>query len=190
MSGSPREAMLDSTIVLLRERGLTGTSVRDVVAHSGAPRGSVYHHFPGGKAQMVDEAIDRAGGAISSAIGYFEQEGDPVAALDGLVDFFIKLLEASDFNAGCPIAAVAGEADTSEGRAQAAAAGRAFDEWRGKIAAAGEHEGIAPDRARSLATLTIASLEGALLMCRAARNTAPLEDVANELRPLIESELA
>jgi AcrR family transcriptional regulator len=181
-----RDAMINSTIALLRENGLTGTSVRDVVEHSGAPRGSIYHHFPGGKTEMVDAAIERAGAAISAAIDYAETSSDPAAALEILIDFFKQLLVSTDFRAGCPIAAVSAEADQSDGVVTAAAAA-VFDAWRGKIAAIAENDGFEPARAQSLANLTLAALEGALLMSRVSRTTEPLDDVAAELKLLLGS---
>lgn len=190
MTSGARDAMIDSTIVLLRERGLTGTSVRDVIEHSGAPRGSIYHHFPGGKQQLVSEAVQRAGAAIGAAIGHFERSGDPVAALDALIDFFKDLLVQSDFNAGCPVAAVAGEADSTSDHMLSAAAGDAFISWRRQIAAGAAEQGLSPERAASLANLTLSAVEGALLIARATRSTRPLDDVAKELRLMIERELA
>ena len=56
-----RARMLDSTALLLRERGVGGVTVDAVLAHSGAPRGSVYHHFPGGRNQLLLEALEASG---------------------------------------------------------------------------------------------------------------------------------
>ena len=58
---STRERMVVSTALLIREKGARATSIDDVLAHSGAPRGSVYHHFPGGREQLLREATDFAG---------------------------------------------------------------------------------------------------------------------------------
>ena len=55
---SPRERMVISTALLIRERGAHSTAISDVLEHSGAPRGSAYHYFPGGRTQLLCEAVD------------------------------------------------------------------------------------------------------------------------------------
>src|SRR5439155_3098484 len=74
-----RERMLGSAVQLLREQGYTGTGFRDVIAHSGAPRGSIYHHFPGGKVQLAEEAVVAARDYVTSFIDAAKGEDDPVA---------------------------------------------------------------------------------------------------------------
>ena len=83
-----REAMLDSAITLFRERGVAATSLRDVVAHSGAPRGSIYHHFPGGKAQLAEEATQRAGDFIGALLSRLVAGEDPDRAVGSFVDYW------------------------------------------------------------------------------------------------------
>ena len=72
MAGA-RERMITSTALLIREKGARATSIDDVLAHSGAPRGSVYHHFPGGRDQLLREATDFAGGYIAARIGQSDE---------------------------------------------------------------------------------------------------------------------
>jgi AcrR family transcriptional regulator len=68
--------MVDSAIELFRQHGYKGTGLRDVVAHSGAPWGSLHHYFPGGKEQLGVEALELAGDAIEAAFRNSAQEGD------------------------------------------------------------------------------------------------------------------
>lgn len=176
-----REEMVLSTLALLREQGLTGTSVRDVVAHSGAPKGSVYHYFPGGKVELVEAALDLAGDAVSGVIGKHSADGDPREAVRAFAELFKQLLEWSEFQGGCAVAAVAGEMDTTEGRKLATRANCVFKDWCSGISTGLVAQGVDSARAKSLAVFAISALEGAFLLCRAEGSAAPLNDVAHEL---------
>src|SRR2546430_15591710 len=100
--------MIVSTALLVRERGARATSVDAILAHRGAPRGSVYHHFPGGREQLLREATEYAGDYVARRLER-EVSEHPLAALDALFDEYRENLEASDFRAGCPVVAVAVE---------------------------------------------------------------------------------
>jgi len=177
-----RQKMIDSAIVLFRERGVAATSMRDIVEHGGAPRGSIYHHFPGGKQQLALEATEFAGDFIASLLDALTTEG-PAAAVDKYVGYWRSALTDKDFQDGCPVASAALSGDeTPEARD---AAGRAFGRWEGALASAIAARGVPADRARSLATLAIAAVEGALVMARAQRSDEPLRAVAAELRGLL-----
>ena len=184
MAGA-RERMITSTALLIREKGARATSIDDVLAHSGAPRGSVYHHFPGGRHQLLREATDFAGGYIAGRIG---RSDDSLVLLDSLIGEYREVLVGSDFRAGCPIVAVAVEAgepgsDLHEHAAAAFAGGQEL--LAGRLAA----DGIAPARAEELAVTTIAAVEGALIMARSRREPGPLETVHRQLRDLVRAEL-
>src|SRR5213082_2487619 len=83
-----RERMIRSAAVLFREHGVEGTSFSDVLAHSGAPRGSIYHHFPGGKAQLVEEATRYGGEFIAAGMAAALEEDDPLSALDDFAEYW------------------------------------------------------------------------------------------------------
>ena len=104
---SPRERMVASAALLIRERGAHPTAIADVLEHSGAPRGSAYHYFPGGRTQLLCEAIDYTADYVADKIG---QAPSGPALLDGMVRFYRKNLIETDFRAGCPVVAVAVEA--------------------------------------------------------------------------------
>lgn len=178
-----RQRMIQSAALLMREHGVEATSFRLVLEHSGAPRGSIYFHFPDGKSQLVTEATRFAGEFISAGLVAALAEDDLPAALGVFVGAWRSILEDSDFAAGCPIVAA-----TLEGaRIPAAleAAGAAFSAWEALIADALERRSVTPERASSLATLVIASIEGAVVLGRAQRSIAPLVGVASELERLI-----
>lgn len=182
MSGrlaAPREAMLDSAIALFRERGVAATSLRDVVAHSGAPRGSIYHHFPGGKAELAEDATRRAGDLMSLLIRGIVDSADPSAAVEAMVDHWSGVLLGSDFAATCPVAAAALSPD--ETAAARDAAGSAFAGWEEVLAAALAERGRPATEAADQAALVVSAIEGALLVSRARRTDAPLRAVGREL---------
>jgi AcrR family transcriptional regulator len=183
-----REKMVQSATLLIRERGLTGTSFRDVVEHSGAPRGSIYHHFPGGKAELAEEAVALAGKVGRRLVAQPGEASDPVEALRSFIRMWRHTLESTDFRAGCPVVAVATEAgDEAPQLGEAAAA--AFESWQRELAAALRNAGAQAPRGRRLAALTVAAVEGAVVLCRASRSSRPLLDVGAELELAIKSAL-
>jgi AcrR family transcriptional regulator len=185
-SAGSRERMVRSAALLFRERGYSGTAFSDVIAHSGAPRGSIYHHFPGGKAQLAEEAVAWAAQAIAARLDEaLAQERDTAGVLHAFLAPWREVLERSDFRAGCPLVAITVETDVPPGLAAAVAT--AFAGWQELLAARLRGAGIAPARARTLASLTLAAIEGAVLLCRAQRTTAPLDAVAAELTRAIEA---
>jgi len=178
---SARDRMIDSAIALFRERGVADTSMRDVVEHSGAPRGSIYHHFPGGKDQLAQEATERAGAFIAVLLESLAEQ-DPAAAIDKFVGYWRGSLKAAGFRDGCPAAAAALYSDSP---AATKAAGDAFSRWESLLAGSLERRGRASGEAASLATLTIAAVEGALILSRAQGSDEPLRKVGEQLHALL-----
>ncbi len=178
-----RERMVASAALLIRERGARPTAIADVLAHSGAPRGSAYHYFPGGRSQLLCEAVDYAADYVADAIG---RAGSAAEMLDTAVGFYRAGLLDSDYRAGCPVLAVAVEAgDPDAGPEPVARAAAAFQRWRDLITATLVDDGLGPGAAADLATLVIAALEGALAQARAARDVGPIDAVHRQLRPLL-----
>ncbi|HZV74865.1 MAG TPA: TetR/AcrR family transcriptional regulator [Conexibacter sp.] len=181
-----RERMVRSAALLFREQGYSGTAFSDVIAHSGAPRGSIYHHFPGGKAQLAQEAVAWAATAIAERLDEaLARERDAAGVLRAFLAPWQEVLERSDFRAGCPLVAITVETEVPP--ALTAAVATAFAGWQELLAARLRRSGIPSARAATLATLTLASIEGAVLLCRAQRDTAPLDAVAAELAVAIEA---
>jgi AcrR family transcriptional regulator len=175
-----RHRMVRSAARLFGERGFAGAGLRDVVAHSAAPRGSIYHYFPGGKAQLAQEAVDLAADAATVPL---KRARDPVAALHACLDGWRRRLEESDFQAGSTIAAVATTPADVEGTREAAAA--AYERWAETFADVLRENGVRRKKAARLATLASAAIEGAVVLCRARGDTAPLDDVGRELEVAI-----
>ncbi|MFI0407058.1 TetR/AcrR family transcriptional regulator [Actinomadura sp. 3N508] len=183
MGTDSRERMVRSAAYLFRERGYSGTGFRDVIAHSGAPRGSIYHHFPDGKAQLAEEAVRYAGDFLNAGILAATEGGDAASAVDAFTGWWRQVLIKSEFRAGCPVVAVTVECHDEAPRLAAAAAA-AFGRWRDTLATGLENAGVPADRAARLARLIVAAVEGATILCRAHRDVAPLDDVVIELKDL------
>ncbi|WP_067826472.1 TetR/AcrR family transcriptional regulator [Actinomadura kijaniata] len=183
MGTDSRERMVRSAAYLFRERGYSGTGFRDVIAHSGAPRGSIYHHFPGGKVQLAEEAVRYAGDFLNAGIAAANEGGDAAASVDAFVGWWRRVLVKSEFRAGCPVTAVTVEShDDAPQLARAAAA--AFDRWEDTLATGLGNAGVPDERAARLARLIVAAVEGATILCRAHRDVKPLDDVVAELKEM------
>lgn len=185
---SPRERMVVSAALLIRERGAHPTAIADVLEHSGAPRGSAYHYFPGGRTQLLCEAIDYASERVAARIA---KGRSGVEILDGLVTGFRKQLIDTDYRAGCPVVAVSVEAGCPTKQEQAAPvlerAGAAFGRWTELIAAQLVADGLSRERADELAMLITTAIEGAIVVARASRDVKPLDLVHGQLRALLQA---
>ncbi|MFH9657799.1 TetR/AcrR family transcriptional regulator [Streptomyces sp. NPDC017248] len=185
----PRERMVFSAAQLIRRHGVTATGMREVAAHADAPRGSLQHYFPGGKEQLVNEAVEWAGRYAGGRIARFLaglEEPTPSALFAAMAEQWTDEYTADGFTAGCPVAAAtvdcASLSDTARGAAAAA-----FAAWRTPLAAALTDLGVPAARAGSLATLMISTLEGAILLARAERDVGPLTTAVRELGPLLDA---
>jgi AcrR family transcriptional regulator len=169
--------MIESAVTLLAVRGLQRTSFSDVLERSGAPRGSIYHHFPDGKDQLVDAAMalagDRALGVLDAVDG-----ARPVEVTRFFLDLWRQVLVRSDLRAGCAVLAVTVATDSPDLLDHAAAIFRA---WRGRLAELYERGGIDPSAAIRLATTVVAASEGAVVVSRAERSLEPFELVVEQL---------
>ncbi|MFI7632759.1 TetR/AcrR family transcriptional regulator [Nonomuraea sp. NPDC049400] len=184
---SSRDRVVMGAADLIRRRGLAGSTVRDLAAHSGAPLGSTYHYFPRGKQQLAAEAVRYAGDLVSTALAG-ELTAGPVAGLRAFLALWRQTVLDSDFRAGCPVLAVAVEEPPAEGEAEAiAAAAAVFTAWERLLVEALREHGVAD--AGPLATLIVASVEGTVAMCRAKRDIQPLDDVAAQLEQLLTDRL-
>ena len=173
--------------LLVRERGARATSIDDVLAHSGAPRGSVYHHFPGGRDQLLLEATAYAGEYVGRRLE-LRDDDDPLAAFDAFIAGYRADLVGSGMRSGCPVLAVAIESrDEADGLQDTA--GKAFALWQERLAENLVRAGIEAARATDLAVLAIAAVEGALVMSRAQRDIRPLDRVRDQLHRMLRAEL-
>jgi AcrR family transcriptional regulator len=180
--------MVLGAVDLVRRRGVAATSLRDVVEHTGTPRGSLGYHFPGGKAQLLDDVITCARDHISRSLALALEEHGPLLGLRAFSALWRKTLASTDFEAGCAVLPFAVECGVTDPSASSGdrerlreRAEHALQEWEALVAKSLLKQGVTAKRAKSLATLTIAAYEGAIALCRASRSVAPLNRVTAEL---------
>ncbi len=177
MAGEVRRKMVEGAAQLLARNGLQSTSFAEVLEHTGAPRGSVYHHFPDGKDQMVGAAVDLAGDFLVTLLDK-RAGASAVAVTEHFLAIWRSVLAQSNCSSGCAVLAVAVASDSPDLLGHAAAV---FRLWRGRLAALLEQGGLARKEARRFATTLIAAAEGAVVMSRAEQDLEPFDTVAKQL---------
>lgn len=176
-----RERMVETTLRLLRTQGLRATGMSQIVEESQAPRGSIYHHFPGGKEELAAEALRTAGATVAAKIrAVLDAHRDVRGALRKFMAAYAEELRKSDYQQGCPIANAATDATATSASLREVCAG-VFAEWERLIAERLERDGFRGKEARARAEFIVASIEGALILCRARRSTEPLERVTEQI---------
>jgi AcrR family transcriptional regulator len=178
-----RENMVMSAALLMRRDGVEATSFTNVLEHSGAPRGSIYHYFPRGKTQLMEEAARWGGDYIATALADALEQSGPEAALDFSEQFWRIVLTESDFADGCPIVAATVEGNRTPELREAA--GEVFKKWSGVVADGLERHGVEPARAQALGSFFFSSIEGAVILSRAQRSFEPLDQAFGLLRELL-----
>jgi AcrR family transcriptional regulator len=174
--------MVNSTALLIRERGLAGTGMRDIAEHAHAPRGSLQHYFPDGKDQVVSEALVLVGDQVTGWLGKVLAAPEPTPARVVVAKMFRgwrRALLESDYLVGCPIVATITDAAANDQLRDGAA--QAFDRWAVSLAAALRRGGLTKARAGRVAVLTMSALEGAIVLARSHRTLDAFDDVAREL---------
>jgi len=180
-----RQRLVDAAAALLQTRGYYGTGINQVIAESGAPRGSLYFHFPGGKEELAASAVRSAGRRWQAALlEVFDAEPSLVAGVDAVCRYLADNLRDSGFDDGCPVATVALEsAPTSQPLHEACA--EVYADWQTYVSERLVAGGVDAERAADMATALVALVEGAVLLCKAHRSVEPLERVARQAAPLL-----
>jgi TetR/AcrR family transcriptional repressor of lmrAB and yxaGH operons len=177
MAGDVRAKMVAGAAQLLAERGPQATSFTEVLERTGAPRGSVYHHFPQGKDQLVDSALELAG---ARAIELLDRKAGESAL--AITEYFLyvwhEVLARSQFSAGCAVLAVTVATDSPELLTRTAGIFRA---WRGQLTDLLRQGGLEARDAASFAALLVAASEGAVVLARAEHSMEPFELVREQL---------
>ena len=109
MTSDTRAKMVAGAADLMSRRGVNATSMREVVRHTGTPRGSIGHHFPGGKQQLIEDALAFAGRQVSGPLRHLTQKQGAIGGLHAFISLWRQTLERTKFQAGCPVLAVAVE---------------------------------------------------------------------------------
>jgi len=173
--------MVNATIKLLSRQGYHGTGLNEIVAEAQAPKGSMYHHFPGGKEQLVAEAITSAGRYVSNKMG---GGADALEVAEILTDRLVRRLLQTNFTDGCAIASSTLDVAPISAAVREACA-TTFADWQDILVARLVDEGAADADAQRAATVVIAAVEGALVLSRAVADTTPLQRVRDSLPHLL-----
>jgi TetR/AcrR family transcriptional repressor of lmrAB and yxaGH operons len=181
-----RQRILSSTQTLLRRHGYRGTGLAQIVEHSGAPRGSVYFLFPGGKEQIAVAAVGEWAAEVTGLIRRLRAESEtPERWVTAMARHFAQELRDSGFTEGLPVTIIT--LDSVPGSAALTAACRAaYDAWLTALAEGLAGYGVADGRADGLAKLMLSTLEGAVVLCRVYQSTEPLNQIAPLVLSLIE----
>jgi TetR/AcrR family transcriptional repressor of lmrAB and yxaGH operons len=193
MSTTPpgtRERLITAMAAALQRRGLHGVGLAELLDRAGAPKGVLYHHFPGGKTELAIAAIDAVALRVCAALDrVIAQRANPVEALRQWLVGARRQLEASDFEHGCPLATVALES-TADDAALRLALARAFQAVRGRLAEVFGLAGMDSAPAAALAALVVSAYEGGLMQARVAGRSQPMADTIGMLLELVEQRLA
>ncbi|MFD9548440.1 TetR/AcrR family transcriptional regulator [Nocardia salmonicida] len=181
----PRERLIRSAILMMREHGVAATGLTDLLAHSKTARGSIYLHFPGGKSELMEQATLHAGRQITAMIeALMAASSSPAEVVVGLVEAWKQILENSSFTAGCPIVAAA-QSGSDSPTVQAASAA-VFGDWTGRLADFLRSAGMDSAAAASIGSVIISAIEGAIIQCRSTKSLQPLDDAGANLVKLLE----
>ncbi|MFB7617202.1 TetR/AcrR family transcriptional regulator [Kitasatospora sp. NPDC056181] len=180
-----RARLIAGTRSLIEAQGYFGTGLNQIVAESGAPRGSLYFHFPEGKDQLVAAALRQAGQEIEELLKALARKGADATTIVGqLTEAFTARLEDSDYTKGCPIATVGLEvAGTNEALRSVCA--EVYASWQAVLTERLTADGFEQDEAATASGQALALLEGAVLLARVRRDRHPLNDAHHAVRHLL-----
>ena len=182
---STRDRLIGAMLDALRRRGYFGIGLNELLASAGAPKGVLYHHFPGGKAQLAVAAVQvGVDSMLASLDKLLARHSHPADALKAWMDGAQKLLLASEFERGCPLATIALESARADVEIRAALAA-GFAAIRERLSAAMMRHGASEQIASQLATLIVSAYEGALLQARVAGTLAAMRETSAALVSLI-----
>lgn len=170
-----RERMITAARRLFRQHGYLGTALSDVITESAAPRGSLYFHFPGGKEELATEVsllhaadvvahVNRAAGTTDTAAEF----------IAGFMRHFRDEIVASDYREGCAVAPIVLEC-TPASTSLSDVARRGFGDLVAAVTARLEEKGLDRERARTLGSLAVTTMEGALILSRTLRSPEPFD---------------
>jgi TetR/AcrR family transcriptional regulator, lmrAB and yxaGH operons repressor len=185
---SARAKLVDTAAALFMRQGYHGTGLAQIVAVSGAPKGSLYFHFPGGKEALVLAAVENAGSRFRAALhDVLERHAEPKGAVLALAAMLGQWMQVSNFVEGCPITTVCLEL-APENALITAETNTIFASWQADWQAHLHHAGFTELAAASHATMIVAALEGAFILCRTEQSTRPLEVVGAMLAAMLDRE--
>jgi TetR/AcrR family transcriptional regulator, lmrAB and yxaGH operons repressor len=180
-SSNAREKMIKTAVRLFRAKGYNGVGLTELLATSGAPKGSFYHHFPEGKEELGVAALQMSGAMIGDLIDQcFSVANSEKEAVDSLTAAIARHFEKSGFRAGCPIASIALDA-VPESVKLTIATKAVLQDWNGRAALHAVRWGRSEASAQDFADALAIALEGAWLVARVQQSSAPFAAVSRML---------
>ncbi|MBB2914225.1 TetR/AcrR family transcriptional repressor of lmrAB and yxaGH operons [Streptosporangium becharense] len=180
-----RARLIDAACSLVEARGYFGAGLNEMLQAGGAPRGSLYHHFPGGKDQLIAEALAVSGREIEDLIrNVAEGVPDTGALVEAVLDALADRMQEAGYAKGCPITTVALETAATNDSLQRVCAD-VYDGWQRALVDRLVADGHAPGHAEDLACSLLALIEGALVLARAGRSRTPIERARRSVRALL-----
>ncbi|MQY09358.1 TetR/AcrR family transcriptional regulator [Actinomadura macrotermitis] len=179
--GETRDRVLHTAADLFQRQGYHGTGLNQVLAESGAPKGSLYFHFPGGKEQLAADALRLSGAELAGELA--RAAAGVTGAREGITalgEHFARSLEESDYTKGCPLATVALETSSASAEIRGAC-DSAYGAWLDGIEGALRRWGVPAGEAGPLAVLVLSSLQGAIMLARVRRDASLIRTVARRL---------
>lgn len=179
-----RQRLIGAMTDALQRRGLHGSGLTELLAAAQAPKGVLYHHFPGGKTELAVAAVDATVERLCVMLDErMAATKDPAGALMLWINGAQKRMEASGYERGCPLATIALETTADDVEIRAALE-KGFAAVRLRIGIALERAGYRQSGA--LAALILAAYEGGLLQARAAGNPEPMTLVGDALLTILQ----
>ncbi len=182
-----RDHIIDVTSRLLEAQGYHATGLNQIIAESGAPRGSLYYYFPQGKEELMAEAVMRTGRLtaqrITEQLALIEEPGEALRQFVRNIAFHV---ERSGFEAGGPLTIVAMETVNSSERLNLVCR-TAYQLLQQAFAEKLLQNGYSQERAERLGTFITASLEGGIVLSRTNHNSEPLRLMADDLATFVQA---
>lgn len=169
---------------LFSARGYEGVGVAELLAKSGAPRGSLYFHFPGGKQQIGAEVVARVGAEVAGRFRELHESGvDLETFIERVFEATARESKERCYEASCPMAAIAAGFG-SDDSALADAVRGAFSSWEHEIKTAALARGLNEINAGVFASAMLAAMEGAFITSKALATSAPHMNVSRAIKAL------
>lgn len=181
--------MVEAMLQLIQTHGYAGAGLNAVLEAAEAPKGSMYFHFPGGKEELGERAIALAAEQFLQFVaGVSGQTATPGQVITLIMELLARQLVETDFTLGCPVSVVTLEMSAHSERLRAGCA-EAYESWITAVADLLTTSGIPKSRVRALAETIVSTVEGAIVLSRATRDTRPMRSVASVLAPMVDGHL-
>jgi len=186
-TAASRERIIEATITLMRRSGLSGAGINQIVKESGAPKGSIYYFFPGGKRQIVSDALAVYGErGVSAWDAILSKVNEPDRKIHALFDAISLRLEQGKFRQSCAAGAASLDLEDDLEVVRVAIAA-VFTSWIQVIAKHFPIDDV--HRRRSFAGLILTVIEGAFIRARAERSLQPFREAAVWLAGIAKKEV-